>query len=142
MQLWVELGRVFLLAGRHDDTAYCIHAARKVCHWAPEVPYLKGLLARAQNDIPTALRYFDMCRSIDPEYARCAITLGELHLAMAGKGEVGCQEQALALAEMFLKSAMQYEPDRAEGWYRLVRCHNDAVCKTLKDVLGTMMHTM
>ncbi len=30
------------------------------------------------------------------------------------------QESELAMAEMFLKSAMQYEPDRAEGWYRLV----------------------
>lgn len=113
------MARVFLLAGRHDDTAYCIRAARRVRPWAPEVPYLQGLLARSKGDTPTALQCFDMCRAIDPGFARCAITLGELHLATAA--EAGCQEQALALAEMFLKSAMQYEPDRAEGWYRLVR---------------------
>lgn len=120
-QLWTELARVFLLAERHDDTTYCIRAARNVRHWAPEVPYLQGLLARAKDDIPTALHCFDMCRAIDPGYARCAITLGELHLATAAQDGAGSREQALALAEMFLKSAMQYEPDRAEGWYRLVR---------------------
>lgn len=111
LSVWLLVAEIFVKIGSIEDAEMCVDEGSSRANGAisHQVMYMRGLIAKAKNNLNEAKTFFQSCLALCPRHARALQQVAHVHHLLGN----------FTTAEKFLMDSLDLDGDCFKTWYYL-----------------------